>query len=41
VNVAYRTTLFHDGRAASWRAGALPDDEPFEMNRNLDYLEEF
>jgi len=41
VNVAYRTTLFHDGRAASLEEQALfPMMSPFEMNRNLDYLEE-
>ena len=41
VNVAYRTTLFHDGRASSLEEQALfPMMSPFEMNRNLDYLEE-
>ncbi|MGZ8463425.1 MAG: cytochrome-c peroxidase [Candidatus Deferrimicrobiaceae bacterium] len=41
VNVAYRKTLFRDGRAASLEEQALfPMMSPFEMNRNLDYLEE-
>jgi len=41
VNVAYRKTLFHDGRSASLEEQALfPMMSPFEMNRNLDYLEE-
>jgi cytochrome c peroxidase len=41
VNVAYRKTLFHDGRATSLEEQALfPMMSPFEMNRNLDYLEE-
>lgn len=41
VNVAYRKTLFHDGRATSLEEQALfPMMSPFERNRNLDYLEE-
>jgi cytochrome c peroxidase len=41
VNAAYRKTLFRDGRAASLEEQALfPMMSPFEMNRNLDYLEE-
>lgn len=41
VNVAYRKRLFHDGRATSLEEQALfPMMSPFEMNRNLDYLEE-
>lgn len=41
VNVAYRKTLFRDGRATSLEEQALfPMMSPFEMNRNLDYLEE-
>jgi cytochrome c peroxidase len=41
VNVAYRKTLFHDGRATSLEEQALfPMMSPFEMNRNPDYLEE-
>jgi len=41
VNAAYRKRLFHDGRAASLEEQALfPMMSPFEMNRNLDYLEE-
>ena len=41
VNVAYRERLFHDGRATSLEEQALfPMMSPFEMNRNLDYLEE-
>jgi cytochrome c peroxidase len=40
-NVAYRKTLFRDGRSASLEEQALfPMMSPFEMNRNLDYLEE-
>jgi cytochrome c peroxidase len=36
-----RKTLFHDGRATSLEEQALfPMMSPFEMNRNLDYLEE-
>jgi len=41
VNAAYRKRLFHDGRATSLEEQALfPMMSPFEMNRNLDYLEE-
>jgi cytochrome c peroxidase len=41
VNAAYRKTLFHDGRSSSLEEQALfPMMSPFEMNRNLDYVEE-
>ena len=41
VNVAYRQSLFWDGRAATLEEQALfPVMSPFEMNRNLDLLEE-
>ena len=41
VNVAWRKTLFRDGRASSLEEQALfPMMSPFEMNRNPDYLEE-
>ena len=41
VNAAYRKTLFRDGRATSLEEQALfPMMSPFEMNRNLDYVEE-
>ncbi|HEU4949789.1 MAG TPA: cytochrome c peroxidase [Candidatus Deferrimicrobiaceae bacterium] len=41
VNAAYRKTLFRDGRSASLEEQSLfPMMSPFEMNRNLDYLEE-
>ena len=41
VNVAYRTYLFHDGRAQTLEDQALfPMMSAFEMNKNLDYLEE-
>ena len=41
VNVAWRKTLFRDGRSSSLEEQALfPMMSPFEMNRNLDYLEE-
>ena len=41
VNVAWRKTLFRDGRASSLEEQAIfPMMSPFEMNRNLDYLEE-
>jgi len=41
VNVAYRKTQFRDGRSSSLEEQALfPMMSPFEMNRNLDYLEE-
>jgi cytochrome c peroxidase len=40
-NVAYRRRLFHDGRAASLEEQALfPLMSAFEMNKNLDFLEE-
>jgi cytochrome c peroxidase len=41
VNAAYRKTVFRDGRATSLEEQALfPMMSPFEMNRNLDYVEE-
>ena len=41
LNAAYRKTLFWDGRSASLEEQALfPMMSPFEMNRNLDYVEE-
>jgi cytochrome c peroxidase len=41
VNAAYRKALFWDGRSASLEEQALfPMMSPFEMNRNLDYVEE-
>jgi cytochrome c peroxidase len=41
VNVAWRKTLFRDGRSSSLEEQALfPMMSPFEMNRNLDFLEE-
>jgi len=41
VNVAWRKTLFRDGRSSSLEEQSLfPMMSPFEMNRNLDYLEE-
>jgi len=41
INAAYRKTLFWDGRAGSLEEQALfPMMSPFEMNRNLDYVEE-
>jgi cytochrome c peroxidase len=41
LNAAYRKALFWDGRAGSLEEQALfPMMSPFEMNRNLDYLEE-
>jgi cytochrome c peroxidase len=41
VNAAYRKALFWDGRADSLEEQALfPMMSPFEMNRNLDYVEE-
>jgi cytochrome c peroxidase len=41
VNVAYRKYLFHDGRARTLEDQALfPMMSAFEMNKNLDYLEE-
>ncbi len=41
INVAFKTTLFHDGRADSLEQQALfPLMSAFEMNQNLDYMEE-
>ncbi len=41
VNAAYRKYLFHDGRAKTLEEQALfPMMSAFEMNKNLDYLEE-
>ncbi len=41
INVAYFKHLFHDGRSASLEEQALfPIMSPFEMNLNLDFLEE-
>jgi len=41
INVAYLTSLFHDGRASTLEEQALfPMMSAFEMNQNLDYLEE-
>ncbi len=41
INVAYNTSLFWDGRAHSLEQQALfPMMSAFEMNQNLDYLEE-
>lgn len=41
VNVAFQKYLFHDGRALSLEEQALfPMMSAFEMNRNLDFLEE-
>ena len=41
LNVAYFKSLFHDGRAATLEEQALfPVMSSFEMNLNLDYLEE-
>lgn len=41
LNAAYKTTLFWDGRASSLEEQALfPVMSAFEMNQNLDYLEE-
>jgi cytochrome c peroxidase len=41
VNVGYMKNLFHDGRAQSLEEQALfPIMSAFEMNQNLDYLEE-
>lgn len=40
-NVAFQESLFHDGRAATLEEQALfPMMSAFEMNQNLDYLEE-
>ena len=41
INVAYAVRLFHDGRADTLEEQALfPMMSAFEMNQNLDYLEE-
>lgn len=41
INVAYRTLLFWDGRAESLEEQALfPVASAFEMNQNIDFLEE-
>lgn len=41
INVAYQKLLFHDGRAQSLEDQALfPMMSAFEMNRNLDFVEE-
>ncbi len=41
INLAYNQFLFHDGRASSIEEQALfPIMSAFEMNQNLDYLEE-
>jgi cytochrome c peroxidase len=41
INVAYQKFLFHDGRVESLEDQALfPIMSAFEMNQNLDYLEE-
>jgi len=41
LNVAFQKSLFHDGRAKSLEEQALfPMMSAFEMNKNLDYLEE-
>src|SRR3990170_1938907 len=41
INVAYQQFLFHDGRARSLEEQALfPMMSAFEMNRNLDFVEE-
>ena len=41
IGVAFQKHLFHDGRAASLEEQALfPMMSAFEMNQNLDYLEE-
>ncbi len=41
INVAYQKFLFHDGRARTLEDQALfPMMSAFEMNRNLDFLEE-
>lgn len=40
-NIAFRKALFHDGRSASLEEQALfPIMSAFEMNQNIDYLEE-
>ena len=41
INVAYQKSLFHDGRARTLEDQALfPMMSAFEMNRNLDFVEE-
>jgi len=41
MNVAFQERLFHDGRAASLEEQALfPMMSAFEMNQNLDFMEE-
>ncbi len=41
INVGFQTSLFHDGRARTLEEQALfPMMSAFEMNRNLDFLEE-
>ena len=41
LNVAFRKSLFHDGRALTLEDQALfPMMSSFEMNRNLDFMEE-
>ena len=41
INVAYQKSLFHDGRARTLEDQALfPMMSAFEMNRNLDFIEE-
>ncbi len=41
IGVAYQKNLFHDGRAPSLEAQALfPMMSAFEMNQNLDFMEE-
>ncbi len=42
INTAYRKYLFHDGRAKTLEEQALfPMMSAFEMNKNIDYLEEY
>ena len=41
IGVAFQKLLFHDGRAASLEEQALfPMMSAFEMNQNLDFMEE-
>lgn len=41
INIGFQTNLFHDGRAHTLEEQALfPMMSAFEMNRNLDFLEE-
>jgi len=41
INIGYARTLFHDGRAVSLEEQALfPMMSAFEMNQNLDFMEE-